>query len=161
VAQRTADATQSVAAFLGLDDLKRLGAALAEAAAEGVHRNPSFAAHVRALYEQMAPPKPARPAQAGARKGARSKVVEPDVELVPVNYEAARDFVIDPSAPPDPYFLLDFYGAHQLALALQRYTATPLRAAVNMVKERNPRTKPGGTSKQALIDYIVEYVARA
>jgi hypothetical protein len=30
-----------------------------------------------------------------------------------------------------------------------------------MVKERNPRTKPKGTSRQALIDYLVEYVTRA
>jgi hypothetical protein len=155
ISQRTSEAARLAGEFLGLDDLKRLGAALAEAASEGIQRNPNFAAHVRALYEQMAP----KPAVSRSAKAPRSKALEPDVELIPVNYAAAKDANLDPTAPPDPYFLLDFYGAHQLALALKRYTPARLREAVKMVKQRNPRTKPKGTSGQALIDYIVEYVA--
>src|SRR5690242_5432691 len=82
VAQRTSEAARLTAEFLGLEDVKRVAAALAEAAAEGVRRNPSFTAHVRSLYEEMAP----RPASRKAPAGAKSKKVAPDVTLVPIKY---------------------------------------------------------------------------
>jgi hypothetical protein len=81
------------------------------------------------------------------------------VELIPIKSMEGHKF--DPVAPPDPYFLLEFYGAAQLPLALQRYTLPRLQKAVKLVKERNPRTKPNGASRQAVIDYLVEYVARS
>ncbi len=152
VAQRSSEATQQAAELLQLSDLKRLGAALSLAALEGVRRNPSFAAHVRAVYEELAPKRPAPSIR-------RSKPVAPDVELIPIKSMEGHTF--DPVAPPDPYFLYEFYGAAQLPLALQRYTLPRLQKAVKLVKERNPRTNPNGASRQAVIDYLVEYVTRA
>lgn len=150
VAQRTAEALKQAGEFLTLDDSKRLQAALLEAAAVGVQRNSAFAAHVRGLYEAMAP----RRAPAVAK---RTKPATPDIHIEPVKPEIGYRF--DPTAPPDPYFLAEFYGSHQLRLALERYTVAPLREAVRPVKVANPRTKPSGTSRQALINYIVEHVA--
>lgn len=152
VAQRASAAAQQAADMLELADLKRLSAALTMAAAEGVQRNPSFAAHVRTLYEELAP-------RRAAQRASRTKPVAPDVELVPIKSMEGRQF--DPVAPPDPYFLFEFYGMSQLPLALQRYTVPRLQKAVKLVREHNPGTKPKGTSRQALIDYIVEYVAGA
>lgn len=155
VAQRTTEATQQAADLLQLTDVKRLGAAPTLAVVEGVRRNASFAAHVRTLYEELAPkPRSTRNTQTARR----AKLVAPDVELVPIKSMEGRQF--DPVAPPDPYFLYEFYGAAQLPLALERYTVPRLQKAVKLVKERNPRTKPNGTSRQAVIDYIVEYVAQ-
>lgn len=53
--QRGAAAAQQAAEMLAVDDVKRVATALAEAALEGMRRNPSFAAHVRQLYESLAP----------------------------------------------------------------------------------------------------------
>ncbi len=152
-AQRTSEAIRKAAGKLGVKDLKWLGAALAEAAADGVERNTAFAAQVRALYESMVPPRPIK--EPSRRRGGRAA---PDVELVPIKQ---MDVFINPAAPPDPYFLLELYGPAQLPLALSRNTAPRLREAVKMVKERNPGTRPNGTNSAALIDYIVEHVAGA
>lgn len=150
VTQRAAEAAREAGEFLGLDDLKRMSAALAEAAVDGIRRNQAFAAHVRKLYEDMAP-KPA------AKKKTPSARVAPDVELIP--RKQMEGYRLDPGAPPDPYFLNEYYGSDQLALALARYDAPALREAVKPVKRRHPGTKPKGTSRQALIDYIIDFVA--
>jgi hypothetical protein len=142
IAQRSAAAAQQAAEILGADDLKRVGVALAEAALEGMRRNPSFAAHVRQLYESMAP---------------RRAITEPKrsksrVELVPIRQ---LDVEINPAAPPDPYLLLELYGPEQLPRALEPYSAPRLRETVKHLQTRHPGTKPQGTTKQAVIDYIV------
>ena len=149
ISQRATEAIQSASVALGLDDLKRLNAALALAAAEGVSRNPSFASHVRTLYEQMGPQK-----KAPTRVSKASKV-EPEVELIPVK---KVDQLPDPSAPPDPYFLLEFYGVEQLPLALRRYPLPRLKESVKMVQSRQPGTKPHGATREAVISYLVERV---
>jgi hypothetical protein len=59
----------------------------------------------------------------------------------------------------DPYELALDYGRDQLRNVIRRASQQNLRVAVNLVKERNPGKKPSGTSKQALIDFIVEHVA--
>lgn len=152
VAQRTAEAVRLASEHLGLDDAKRLGAALAESAAEWVRRDPAFVARVHALYAETAP----RPKASG--NGARRQTrAAPDVELRPLKQ---IDGVLNPAAPPDPYFLLDLYGPDQLPLALQRYTAVRLREAAKQVQGRHPGTKPSGTSRQQMVDYIMAYVAR-
>jgi len=152
VTQRSTRAAEQASELLRLDDLKRVGAALAEAALEGVRRNPAFAAHVRALYDDMAP----RPAAPKPRPTPRKKAAA-DIELIPV--KSMEGYAFDPAAPPDPYFLLEFYGARQLPLALQRYKAPQLQEAVKQVRARNPGTRPKGTGVQSAIDYIVERLA--
>jgi PHD/YefM family antitoxin component YafN of YafNO toxin-antitoxin module len=144
LAQRSAAAAQQAAALVGADDVKRMGVALAEAALEGMRRNPSFAAHVRQLYDSMAAQRSVRikdPKRTTSR-----------VELVPIR---RLDVEINPAAPPDPYLLLDLYGPEQLPLALEPYTLPRLREAVKQVQARHPGTKPHGTSKPAIIDYLV------
>ena len=59
----------------------------------------------------------------------------------------------------DPYEIALDYGRDQLRNVIRRVAEQNLRVAVNLVKERNPGKKPSGTSKQALIDFIVEHVA--
>jgi hypothetical protein len=151
--QRVAEAAQQVATTLGLEDQKRVSAALAEAAAEAVRRDSLFAARVRILYKEMTPAPPARRTPAQGR-GTRAA---PDVELVPI--KQVEGWFLNPGAPPDPYFLLELYGPKQLPLALQRYTVARLREAVEAVQQRNPGTSPRGRTRPALIDYIVEHVS--
>lgn len=148
-AQRAAQAINQAIEALGLDDAKRLSAALTIAASEGVRKNPMFAAHVRSLYEDMAPKRStARPTASNGRA---------DDDLVPVKQV---DYIRNPAAPPDPYFLLELYGAHQLRLALQRYTLARLKEAIPAVQAQHPDTKPKGkATKDSVIDYIVEHVA--
>lgn len=153
VAQRTAEAARQAGELLAVDDQKRVTAALSEAALDGMRRNSAFVEHVRKLYDDMAPKR-----APVARRSATGRAA-PGVELVPRKRVVGHD--PDPAAPPDPYFLLELYEADQLPLALQRYTVARLREAVKLVKARNPGTKPKGASGQALIDYIVEYVAGA
>lgn len=59
----------------------------------------------------------------------------------------------------DPFELALDYGRDQLRNVIRRASLPNLRVAVNLVKDRNPGTKPSGASKQALVDFIVEHVA--
>jgi hypothetical protein len=151
--QRVTEAAQQVATTLGLEDQKRVSAALAEAAAEAVRRDSLFAARVRILYNQMTP----APATRRTTTQGRGTRAAPDVELVPI--KQVEGWFLNPAAPPDPYFLLEVYGSKQLPLALQRYTVARLREAVELVQQRNPGTRPTGKTRQHLIDYIVERVS--
>jgi hypothetical protein len=154
VAQRAAEAARVTAELLHFEDPKRAAAALAEAAAEVARRDPAFAARVRTLYDEMAPPPPPRPT---GRGGGRTARVAPDVHLVPIKY--IPGYEADSAAPPDPYLLLELYGRAQLPLAIARYETPDLREAVKLVKARNPKTRPAGAARQALIDYILDYVS--
>ncbi len=144
-AQRATAALQQVSETLNLGDTKRLGAALTIAAAELLRGYSPLADMVCAVYDELAPPKKTT---SGGRKAK-----EPKVELVPVKSMEGRFY--DPFAPLDPYFLLEFYGPSQLALALNEYKVPRLREGVKAVQARHPGTKPTGTGKQAIIDYIV------
>lgn len=146
VAQRTTEAVRKAADMMAVDDVKRMGAALVEAALEQMHQDAAFSVRVRNLYDAMAAPKKATGAHTRRKAG--------HVELVPIRQ---IDIEINPAAPPDPYFLLDLYGPAQLALALQPYTAARLRETMKQVQQRNPGTKPDGPSKQQLIEYIVRF----
>jgi hypothetical protein len=144
--QRRDEAARLAAVHLGVDDVKAVAAALAEAAIEGIKRNPSFEAQVRTLYTQMA--------RAPKVKRANTQRVRPDVELVPRKYIAAP--APNVGAAPDPYYLLDLYEADQLPLALSRYSLTDLRLAAELVQQKNPGTKPKSkSSRAAIIEYIV------
>lgn len=146
--QRITEAGAKAAQQLHREDGRLMAAALAEMAFEEVIRNPSFAVRVLGRYDELVSVKPRRTIQKTERPSR--------VDLVPIREIPGRE--IDLSAPPDPYFLLDLYGSAQLAAALNRHTTVNLRPAVATVKQRNPGTRPSGSSKSALIEYIVRYV---
>lgn len=147
--QRSAEAARQAAELLGLQDVKAVAAALAETALRNVRRDPAFADHVRLLYNEMA--KTARPKRAPAQPTAER------VELVPREQVTARE--PNPGGAPDPYYLLELYGADQLAFALARYKVADLKLAAELVQQRNPGTKPTNKgNRDALIAYIVQHV---
>ena len=148
-AQRVSECARVVSEELGLKDTKLVTAALVEAAAQGVRRNPAFAAHVRTLYEEMA---------AQPQRGRSTRPLVPwDVELTPV--KQIEGYVANPALAPDPYLLFEAYGSAQLPLALGRYGLPDLLLAAESVRQRNPGTKPKNKARRAdVIDYIVRYV---
>lgn len=139
-----AGAVQHAALVLNLDDTKRLGIALAEAAAQEAERNGAFAALVRELYAVLQPqaPKP-KPAQRP--------------ELVPIKRIEGRE--LDAAGKLDPYFLHEVYGAHQLRTALERYPLAKLKEGADLVEARNRGAKANRRSKETVIDFIVRHVA--
>ena len=149
------DAAKHAGLVLDLDDLKRLGIALAYAASEEVEHNGRFANQVRTVYDALAAT--ASPS-AGGRGRSGSSTKAPVVNLVPVKH--IEGYKIDLAAPVDPYFVFEVYGAEQLPIALDLFSATRLKEAVALVQERNPGTKSSGrSSKPVLVDYIIRYVA--
>ncbi len=148
--QRAAEAARQAAELLGCSDTKTLAVALAEAAVEAVRSNSAFAEQVRTRYAVLS--ESAKPRRSSTAR------VKPDIELVPIKHVGARE--ANPGAAPDPYFLLELYGADQLTLALGRYKVADLKLAVQVVQQRNPGTKPTNkSSRDALIEYIVLQVA--
>lgn len=77
-------------------------------------------------------------------------------DLKPINYVEGRE--INPAAPLDPYFLQHVYGDKQLRTALNLYPQNKLREGVEAVKEKHPGTRPKGSSKAAMLDYIESHV---
>lgn len=141
----TNEAAKFASSALDLSDLKRLAAALAEAAAEEVIRNRTFAERVRTLYSEIP-------------EGRAAKMAQDEEPLVPIRQGEWKP--INPGAPLDPYFLLNLYGSHQLERALSRYTLVKLKEASAAVEARNPGTKPANRGqKAAIIAYIVEKLA--
>jgi hypothetical protein len=63
--------------------------------------------------------------------------------------------------PGRPYVLLELYRHAQSPLAIGRYDTSDVQQAVKLVQARHPKTKPAGTSWQALVDYILAYVGNA
>ena len=79
VAQRTSEAGEKAAKYLGAENAKLLGAVLAEVAFDELRFNQSFADRVRAAYEASAPkPKPK------VQRQPQPKTTKPKVTLVPV-----------------------------------------------------------------------------
>lgn len=151
--QRGADATRTLREVLDLpsdlSDLSVLSTALAEVAAEEGRRNPQFARVVRSRYEELMELR-GRPAKRATRPAK-----EPLPPLVPIGRVPGT--VFDPMAPPDPHLITQVYGRHQLARALQDYSAEMLKRAAAELEVRHPDTKPANRSrKEALIAYIVE-----
>jgi hypothetical protein len=143
--QRTAAATQRVADQQHLTDLKRVAAAVAV-----LQRNPGFALRLRGLYEDLAPPIKIATGRVAKTAKAPSQALKPIKRI--------EGFDIDPSAPLDPYLQLEIYGAEQLEQALRRHTKANLLEAVEIVQDRHPGTAPRGTSKDALLAYLVAHV---
>lgn len=150
--QRSTQATHELCDALGLGvvspaELKYLALALMQVAADEAARNADFATRIRTLYLSLLPQNAAASRRTA---GARSW----EVKLTPIG--DMDESLIDPYGPPNPFGLQQLYGDEQLALALERYSPARLRGAVPIVQERYPGTKPKGTSKAAIIEYIVK-----
>lgn len=143
------EAAKQAAFSLGLDDVKRVGIALAAAAADEVSSNARFAEKVRLLYSVA-------PASAATTRSTRSTET---VELVPLKPVPPGTRIINPAAPLDPYFIYDVYGVEQLPRALALFPLEKLKEATAKVEQRNPGTKPKSRgSKAGHIDYIVAHI---
>ncbi len=152
VRQRGVDATRSLREALNLpadvNDTSILGPALAEAAAREVRRNPRFASEVRRTYDELA----AMRRQSGS---STQKAELPPLVPIRTDLPYRRS---DPFAPPDPDYLIQAYGRHQLARALQGYTVEKLKMTAAALEHQHPGTKPANRGrKEALIAYIVEH----
>lgn len=152
--QRGVDATRALREVLGLpanlNDTSVLGTSLAEVAAREMRQNPRFASEVRRVYDELAALH--RPS------GKRSRTAQEDLPpLVPIR----RDLPYresNPYAPPDPAYIIQAYGAHQLARALHDYSVEALKRTAAKIEEKHPGTKPTNRGqKKPLIDYIVKY----
>ena len=149
VQQRSAEATRTLRALLGLNDLKLLSASIAEAAAEEIVRNERFSGRVRNIYAEL---------ESKQQTPTSHRRQTHDVELTPL--PGAEHVRVDPFAPLDPFLLQRLYGSKQLRQALSVYSLSKLKEALSPVEERNPGTKPTNKGrKDAIIDYIVEHVA--
>jgi hypothetical protein len=152
--QRGAEATRALREVLGLptnlNDTSVLGTSLAEVAAQEMRQNSRFAIEVRRVYDELAAlQKPT---------GKRSRATEEELpRLVPIRRDLPfRE--IDASAPPDPQYIIQAYGAHQLARALHDYGVDALKRTAANVEAKHPGTKPTNRGqKKPLIDYIVKY----
>src|SRR5262245_17209137 len=114
-------ATKELASLLGLDDVKRLGVAVTIAAVEEVQHNATFVERVRLAYRSV-PATETRPPVASTKV---PKALA--VELVPVKH--VEGFVLNPSAPLDPFLVYEAYGARQLPTVLDLYPVDKLKAA--------------------------------
>ncbi len=149
---------------------KLLQAVLLEVAATALADDPAFAARVRARYAEVAPPPTRRATKRGDSSsggtGRRAPRATPKVSdllepLVPIKHIPNYEITVE--GPLDPYLLLEVFGAHQLARALNQRSPADLQKAVALVQARHPGTGPerstsGKASKPALIAYIVEQV---
>ncbi len=152
--QRGVDATRSLREALNLpadaSDASIMGTALAEAAAREIRRNPQFASEVRRTYDELA----AMRRQSGTSSQPKAQQVPP---LVPIRTDLPYR-KSDPYAPPDPAYLIQAYGRHQLPPALQDYTVEKLKMTAAALERQYPGTKPVNRGrKDALIAYIVEH----
>ena len=158
--QRAAAAAQAVNSRLHLDDEKWLLAALAEVAAEEASHNPSFALRVRSRYEELHPAKKPRAPRTSSGVGSRRRSTPSSEPLVPIKQLPWRH--IDVEQGLDPYFIIEYYGSHQLETALRRETVARLKEAISLVETRHPGAAPKGKlTKDAAISYILEYVLKA
>ena len=151
VTKRTATVTEiaeRTSKQLGLPDVKRVGVALAEIAAQEAERNRAFAERIRMLYAGLAPTRE------------RKKMLTAfDVTLVPIKHVQGRE--LNPAEPLDPYFLFEVYGPAQLPTALSIFPVAKLKEGAAIVERRYPGTRPTNRGqKQALINYMVQWVTR-
>lgn len=153
VAQRTSEAGEKAAKYLGVENAKLLGAVLAEVATSELRFNQSFADRVRAAYEASAPkPKPK------VQRQPQSKTTKPKVTLVPV--KDVGPYYIDMTAEVDPYELYEVFGARQLPDALGKFSKKKLLAeAVPRVQKRHPGAQPPKSANtEGVIAFIVQRV---
>lgn len=146
-------AAQQAAFLLNLPDTKRLGIALAEAAADEIASNEAFARKVRMLYDAV---------ESLERKGPSSRPKEntaaPIKQLIPIKPVEPGSVEISAAKPLDPYWLNEVFGSHQLREALDGYSVSKLKEGAAMVEQHTGVKPISKTKKSALIDYIVEHV---
>lgn len=146
-------AAQQAAFLLNLPDVKRLAIALAEAAADELASNESFARKVRTLYDAV---------EASESKGSAGRLTtKPGTtikQLIPVKPLEPGSVEITAAKPLDPYWLNDVFGSHQLREALDGYSVLKLKEGAAMVEQRTGSKPANKTKKATLIDYIVEHV---
>lgn len=153
--ERGAEATRNLRDVMRLStnpgDTGILGTVLAEVAAEEGRRNPQFASEVRRRYEEAL----------GQRRQSVQRASRPKQDALPPLEPVRTDLAfrpVDPFAPPDPQFLIQVYGRHQLARALQGYSVDVLKRTVEVIEQQHPGTKPANRGrKDAVIAYIVEH----
>ena len=145
--QRNKLATQEIITALEVSDEKAAVTAALEAVRERLAWDVDLRERVREKYEEIA----------ALGTGARQK---PDLGPVPVPIRAGTPEQYTPYGKFDPYKLNYEYGSNQLRAVLVRGTQRDLREATDIVQARNPGTKPTSrSSKDAMIEYILEYVA--
>lgn len=165
--ERSAEATRQLRETLGRDDLDLLVIALAEVATAEAQRDTQFAERICAVYDslvevkfQPTPSARASRASAGGAKRAKGATEAEEVTLIPIT--VIKDAVLDPFAPPDPYFLNRLYGPSQLFAALARYSLPVLKKSLPLVQAQCPGTKPRRiSSKDDVIAYMVAMVTDA
>jgi hypothetical protein len=151
--QRINQAASSAARTMGVGNTKAIAAALIEAATELAANDSNFASRIRALYQEITATKGHTPKNPPISANKSHYKLEDD-GLVPIKHMQVH---LDLSAPLDPFFLLELYGAGQLPKALSRYQLKRLLEAMAAVQEKFPGTKPRNKSKKDdVIAYIVE-----
>ncbi len=156
--ERSAEATRRLREALGLEDLDVLAIALAEVTTAEAQQNPQLVNSIRSVYDSLMEAKRqserASKIPSSKTKGSSG---HHDEALVPI--AIIKDYVADPWAPPDPYFLNRLYGPAQLYAALNRYNLPTLKRSLPIVQARHPGTKPRRiSSKDDVITYMVEMV---
>jgi hypothetical protein len=151
IAQRTAEAAEKSARYLGVENTKLLAAVLAEVASDELRYNRSFADRVRVAYEASAPkPKP-KP-----QRQPRPRAAKPKVTLVPI--KDVGPHYMDITAAVDPYLLYEVFGAKQLPDALRRFSKKKLlEEAVPYVQKRHPGAQP---PKSATLEGVIAFIVQ-
>ncbi len=159
IQEMASEATGKLRIALGLStlnqaDIKRLSAALSLAAAEEVEHNSSFASRLKLLFDELKPSK--KPTLAKKHTTITDSI---DDGLVPI--ATGINYTFNPTAPPDPFFLVKLYGPAQLRKALGRYSATRLKeTSQKLVADKGLPVKPmSKATKDELIEYIASQVA--
>jgi hypothetical protein len=160
-AQRTTAAlARAQSALPQATNAKLLQAVLLEIAADAVVTDATFAARINERYQELAPPPPPPKATAPkTRSGGRatpkvSDLLEP---LTPIKFVPNLEITLE--GPPDPYFLLDVFGAHQLERALNQRSVADLRKAAAIVQAQTSSRLPAKATKPQIVAYIMEHVA--
>jgi hypothetical protein len=142
---RKSSATTQLVGALGENKEAAITAAL-EAVNERLAWDTAFQQTMRQKYEDL--------------EALSKPKAKPDLGPVPKPMNPVAFGEYNPYGRFDPYQLLREYGPHQLRAVLVRGTPRDLREAVDLVRAREPSTKPASRTKKAdMIDYIVEYVA--
>jgi hypothetical protein len=135
---------------LGVSDPKLLASVIVEVASDELQTSRRFSDRVQLLYDTLSMAKK-KPAPKGGPK------------MLPVHLKPIRQIegqTFDIGAPPDPYFLLDLFGAEQLPEVLKLYSVDGLIQGAEIVQERRPDAKPlkAAKTKAPIIKYILQYV---
>lgn len=150
VQQRSQQSAEEIAAQLGIENVKLVSAAVLEAALQEMHQNQDFEQRVKSVCDRL------QASQSKPRKTPPPKKASlHNTNLIPIHFAQTHHF--DLAAPPDPFFLLDLYGADQLVAALDEYSTPFLKKSVTVIKERFPGKKPKPkATREDIINFLAE-----